>query len=463
MLELTNSVDLFGITICVIVLIVCFAIYKYYSRGDDIFNFSKDYKSAQKEKFQAQKNLEGEHTYIGNSTNKKEVFIPNNAKHVFVCGTTGSGKTVALANFIKSGIDYDYPMLIIDGKGDIGADSLFDITQRLGTDRKIYIIDLNNPNKCHKYNPFQNTSADIIKDMLINMTNWSEEHYKYNTERYIQRLCYILEKSNITVSFESLIKYLPTQGFLDLSKNLVIKNLLTKEQHAENINLAKISGQIAENASARFATIKESSLGQIFDEKGIDIYTALKENAIILFVLNPLLYPEMSPLIGNLIIIDSKKAISNFYQNKKDRVFYILDEINVYASPSLLDLVNKSRSANTTCILATQSLSDLDTISEQFKEQIIENCNNYVVLRQNSSTNAEHWATVFGTRQSMQATYQVGSKNGSNQQTGLGSLRPTREFIYHPDDIKRLETGNAIFLSRDNKSLHTKIKVNKPF
>ena len=196
----------------------------------------------------------------------------------------------------------------------------------------------------------------------------------------------------------------------------------------------------------------------MFDSSGIDIYTALKENAVILFILNPLLYPEMSPLIGNLIVIDSKKAVSKFFRHKKRRIFYILDEINVYASSLLLDLVNKSRSANITCILATQSLSDLDSVNEQFKEQIIENCNNYIALRQNSSVNAEHWANVFGTRAAMQATYQV--KEGES--TSLGSLRKTREFIYHPDDIKLLKSGSAIFLSRD-KMEHTRVAIRKPF
>ena len=237
---------------------------------------------------------------------------------------------------------------------------------------------------------------------------------------------------------------------------------MSKAEHLQDVDLAKTSGEIAENAAARFATIRDSDLGQIFDVSGIDIYTALQENAVILFVLNPLLYPETSPLIGNLIIIDSKKAVSNFFKEKKKRIFYIMDEINTYANASLLDLVNKSRSANVTCVLATQSLSDLDSVSEQFKEQVIENCNNYIVLRQNSSTNAEHWGNVIGTRETLQATYQISGKDGGVKSTDLGSLRKVREYIYHPDDIKLLGTGQAIFVSRD-KMLHTRVNINKPF
>jgi len=298
--------------------------------------------------------------------------------------------------------------------------------------------------------------------MLINMTNWSEEHYKYNTERYIGRLCKLLSMHGIPISLDALTRYLPKTSFIKLSKDASEQGLLTKAEHLEDVDLAKTSGAIAENAAARFATIRDSDLGQIFDVSGIDIYTALQENAIILFVLNPLLYPETSPLIGNLIIIDSKKAVSHFFRKKKKRIFYIMDEINTYANASLLDLVNKSRSANVTCVLATQSLSDLDSVSEQFKEQVIENCNNYIVLRQNSSTNAEHWGNVIGTRETLQATYQISGKDGGVKSTDLGSLRKVREYIYHPDDIKLLGTGQAIFVSRD-KMFHTRIQIHKPF
>ena len=427
----------------------------------DIFDFERDHAQAlSKAVYQGSTPTE-EAVFIG-TTNRKNVFIPSDAKHVFICGTTGSGKTVALSNFLASGAEHDYPMLIVDGKGDTDQGSLLEMTKKLCPDRKLYVINLNDPTASDKYNPFKNTSTDVIKDMLINMTNWSEEHYKYNTERYIGRLCKLLAMHGIAISLDALTQYLPKTSFIKLSKDASEQGLLTKAEHLQDVDLAKTSGEIAENAAARFATIRDSDLGQIFDVSGIDIYTALQENAIILFVLNPLLYPETSPLIGNLIIIDSKKAVSNFFREKKKRIFYIMDEINTYANASLLDLVNKSRSANVTCVLATQSLSDLDSVSEQFKEQVIENCNNYIVLRQNSSTNAEHWGNVMGTRETLQATYQISGKDGGVKSTDLGSLRKVREYIYHPDDIKLLGTGQAIFVSRD-KMFHTRIQIHKPF
>lgn len=400
---------------------------------------------------------------LGQNPNKKDIYLKDNAKNVYVVGTTGSGKSVALSNFIKYGVDKDIPMLIIDGKGSTDEGSLLDITNKLKKNKKVYIIDLNNPITSDKYNPFCNTSYTVVKDMLINMTDWSEEHYKYNTERYLQKLVELLVRGGIKLSFKSIIEHMNVESFKLLSTRLVNDDILTKEEHIRNMELLADTEKIIQGAYARFCTIFESELGAIFDDDGIDIYKALEENAIILFVLNPLIYPELSKLIGRLIIIDSKKAVSNLYKNRIERGFFIFDEINVYASTSLLDLVNKSRSANITSILASQSLSDLEeNVSEHFKEQIIENCNNYIVLRQNSSKNSEAWANIIGTKEVMDMTYQIKSDKSSTIDTGLGSARRVREFLFHPDEIKNLKTGHGFLVSKDN-NFKSKIIINKPF
>ena len=405
-------------------------------------------------------------TLIGHA-GKRPVYIPDTAKHIFICGTTGSGKTVALSNFIKRTIDKDYPALIIDGKGDTGTGSILDIVtimkNKLNPNKKVYVINLSEPSKSNRYNPFKNTLPTIAKDMIINMTEWSEEHYKLNAERYIQRILQLLKLADIKLSFKTIVKYISVDNFTELSKSLLEKELLTKEEHIENIELSKTSGKIAQTSIARFSTIAESEIGSIFSSNGVDILEALEEKAIILFILNPLTYPELSPAFGRLILIDCKKAIGTLFKLNIGKIFFIMDEINVYASTALTDLVNKSRSANVTCVLSTQSLSDLDfACGEAYTEQIIENCNNYIVMRQNSSVNAERLSKILGTRTTMAVTFQLQQTGTATSETGFGSARRTREFLYHPDDIKVLETGRGIYLSRD-VNLHNKIHVNKEF
>lgn len=411
-----------------------------------------------------QKNLNETNSALLGYNGRKPIYSPDNAKHIFICGTTGSGKTVALSNYMRNCMKKDFPMLIIDGKGDTGKGSILDILTQLNKHyrKKIYCINLTNPSLSDTYNPFYNTSPTVAKDMLVNMTDWSEEHYKVNAERYLQRLILLMNKAEIPLSFQSIVKFMELDNFTLLSTQLVKEKQISKEKHLENLEIAKTSGKVAENSIARFSTIAESELGEIFSDTGIDIATALRENAIILFILNPLIYPELSPAFGRLVLIDSKKAISQRF-NSRNRTFFLFDEINVYASKTLIDLVNKSRSANVTCVLATQSLSDLASAEdEDFTQQIIENCNNYLVLRQNSAVNSENWANILGTRQTMEVTYQLQQKGLDTTQTGFGSARRVREYLYHPDEIKQLQTGNGIFLSRD-EYFHSKLRIYKPF
>ena len=407
-----------------------------------------------------------EGTLIGHA-GRRLVHIPDNAKHIFICGTTGSGKTVALSNFIKRAMDKDYPALIIDGKGDTGKGSILDILETmrktLNPNKKIYVVSLSAPELSDNYNPFKNASPTVAKDMIINMTDWSEEHYKLNAERYIQRILQLLERGNISLSFKKIIKCIPVEKFNKLSAELLKREVITKEEHADNIELGKTSGKISQSSIARFSTIAESEIGGIFSDTGIDIAGALQENAIILFILNPLTYPELTPAFGRLILIDAKKAIGSLFKSSIEKTFFIMDEINVYATTALTDLVNKSRSAGVTCILSTQSLSDLDfACGEAYKEQIIENCNNYIVMRQNSGVNAEHWANILGTRATMEVTYQLQQKGLDTSSTGFGSARRVREFLFHPDDIKTLQTGKGVYLSKDTK-FNSRIDINKPF
>lgn len=450
--------------ICIIIAIVILMIFNAMTKSSIINDFDEELKIIRKNRNHINKQITSENkTLIGYSGTKNPIYTDDNAKHIFICGTTGSGKTVALSNYIKKAIDDDFPLVILDGKGDIGNGSILDIVNKLKKDKKLYLIDMNNTNHSDKYNPFKNASATIAKDMLINMNEWSEEHYKVNTERYLEKLIGLLIKKEVPLSLSLINEYMPPDNFRQLSSDLVSLKIIDKREHAQNVELISGISKIIEGVLARFSLINESELGSMFRDDGIDIYTAIQEKAIILFILNPLIYPELAPLIGKLILIDSKKAVSKLYQNNQSRVFYLFDEINVYASPNLINLINKSRSANVTCILATQSLADLEYLAgDAFKQQLIENCNNYIVMRQNSAKSSEEWSKIIGTRPTMEVTYKIEQKNFNTESTGYGSAKRVREFIFHPDDIKALKTGEAFYISRDNNT-YIKVKINKPF
>lgn len=399
--------------------------------------------------------------YIGKNQSNKKVYLADNAKHVLICGSTGSGKTVAISNIIFSACVKGQGLVVVDGKGDINDGSLLDITVKASNqyNRKIIVIDMNNPAKSKKYNPFQHANATVIKDMLVNMTEWTEPHYKTNVERYIQLLAKLMLKANTKISYDRIVDLMQPESFMKFLKELVDKEIITKEEHVKYTNVIKSTKDAVIGAYARFATISESELGDIFDQEGGDIFSALKQNAVILFILNPLLYPETSSSFGRLILIDTKKAVSRLYGDKV-RKFFIFDEANVYMSNTLVDLINKSRSANVCCVPAIQSLADLEeSDNDKLKKQVMENCNNYLILRQNTNASAEELSQNIGTKETLKMTYQMSDLDEDRKK---GSMRPTLEYIVHPNEIKNLQKGEAFFVSKDTQQIE-KIKIHKPF
>ena len=82
--------------------------------------------------------------------------------------------------------------------------------------------------------------------------------------------------------------------------------------------------------------------------------------------------------------------------------------------------------------------------------QVINNCNNYLILRQNNPQDAEFIANIIGTEDSFQLTSQVDQLGCLG---GNASVRQTQEFMVHPDIIKRLTIGQAVYISKTNFNL----------
>jgi hypothetical protein len=80
----------------------------------------------------------------------------------------------------------------------------------------------------------------------------------------------------MTLSFESIVKNMSVNKFTALSLELMKKDLITKSEHIENVELMNASVKIIDGETARFSTILESDLQNIFTDDGIDIYSALK-------------------------------------------------------------------------------------------------------------------------------------------------------------------------------------------
>ncbi len=384
--------------------------------------------------------------------NYKPLNISIDDGHILAVGTTGSGKTATLTNLIEQACQQNNFAIIVDGKGDKSKYSLYDSTTILAKkyNRKIHIVSQGD-SETDFINPFKNCDSTQIKDMLIALSDWSEEHYKANASRFWQALAELMVLNKKDISISTIINNANKKSYVNLINNLSNENIIDKEEAKRYLNIYSLSSEIALASISRFATLVEGSGGNMFKDDGIDLIDAYNENAIVIYLIDKFKFPEFAKNIGELILLDIKKLISMLLKKGKNdtlkRMFLlVLDEVGVYASEKILDIINKGRVTNNQTVISTQSVSDLDDVTQNFRKQVIDNCNSYLILRNNDPDNAEYLAGVIGTTKKNFTTYQTDTELTFS--TGVGTFKVVDEYTINPNDIKQLKKLTGVFYSK---------------
>jgi len=375
--------------------------------------------------FLGQDNLTGKPIILGE---------PELNQHIFLCGTTGSGKTTTILCFVDYALKNGLPLVFVDGKGD--PDLVKKLTSMAGNNgRNLQLFSIFEPEKSWNYNPLSCGGPTELKDRLMELSEWREPYYQYMAERYLQVAFTLFEKAYGVFDLSSFIYGLTPDRLELLACRL--KAPPSVLNYLGSIDKKGISGLID-----RLTLIIESQIGHLFcTEPGrtISLKDSVAENNVVLFSLDSLAYPLYAKMLGRLVINDLKAVASR--RTKDDPlVLTVYDEFNVFARRNVVDLINKTRSKGFASLIAAQSLADLDACDPALKNQVLQNCNTLIIQRQNTSDDAEELAKIIGTEETWMMTHYV----DSNGETGAGSLMFVKELMIHPDKIKRLHIGQAV-------------------
>jgi len=197
----------------------------------------------------------------------------------------------------------------------------------------------------------------------------------------------------------------------------------------------------------------DSDLGHLFKEKenGLDLIK-LSENKEGLFIsLDGNVYDDYIKKIARFIISDINYLVSyrNKTQQKDNPILAIYDEFSVYANDKIVDTVNKSRSAGFHCVIATQTLADLDKVDKSLKNQIVGNTNTYMVGQTNNPNEVDEWSNNFGTYKDIDVTTVTQRRKGRLKRVDFtgdqGTIRRVDKFKVNPNVIRGLRTGEFVF------------------
>lgn len=368
---------------------------------------------------------------------------------LMVVGTTGAGKTVTLTNFYRRAIRDNDPLIIVDGKPDKkNIQALHAYAQK--NNRPFYSFNAINYDS---YNFLTHGTPTELKDKIMSLKDeWSSDHYRSMSSAYLQIAMQVLQSESV-LNAKNLIAILEPDELLSKKRHAKSQEIKDKIDSA----VADINPDDLKGLKAHLSELLNSDLGvYLACEKGFSLTQAVHEKAVVYFALPALTYPEYAGILGKLVVNDIKSVVAK--QEKK--MICCFDEFSVFAGNQVLNLINQGRGPGAHTILGTQGFADLEAESPVFKKQLLNCVNTLIVHRVNDVDTAQECSAWIGTRKEFGVTSQLDAKS---MDASMGSVRETREFIVHPDDIKQnLLSGEAYLCSKVDGFSCQKIKVKYP-
>lgn len=376
-----------------------------------------------------------------------------NKSHVFVAGTTGSGKTTYLLQYIFAAVQYGDDVYILSGKN--GTDdprSLLNVTRRIAArfGRTMYTVSLcdHEPDR-RRYNPLEGMTPTEAADALVEISEYTEPHYKSCTSSWLKAVCECLLAAHIPLSLSAICDFYDYDDFVQLLSKLVAAGKITKDQQRGYMKLKGIAEEAALSKS-RYVDLLLGDGGWFFGSAGdgsVNASKARKDDAIFFADLDSFKYTDYTRAIGKLFVNDIRHLIATERPTAWRKII-ILDELGAYATEQLMPIFAQARSQGYQIIVATQSIADLSAVSETFAERVLENCGQYVVLRLNAAQDAEMMANIIGTAETVETTHK--SSGTLLDAGGAGSKKVVREYKVSPDMIKELPPLQAIIYDKQD-------------
>lgn len=433
-------------------------------------------------------------------------------KQTIITGETGSGKTVSMLSLMYNDIMNGYPICVIDFKK--SPDVLYFLSKwAKDFDRDFYYFangddsDKGNPFYGQKstYDPFSTGEQSSRADVILSLRQWdtAADVYKARTESLLNALFFALlnvDKAKIPgipwdegglsqiiaamefpIMFDLISELRNKEARGELSKTDV-KRLHTLNEIYLSLTSKSVEGRgLKEQLDGIRLLCNKlimSSYGNWLSKGNSDTHIDLlkiatsKTGPIVLYGLSPMEEEEFAKSMGAIIMSDLKRASSRKNEMNNMNPFGVyVDEFQTIDPNDATDLLEKSRSAQFFCTLASQSLEKIASASpdngEATLKSVLDTCGNYLFHSGAQEDSAERMAKILGKtrhitrRASTKANTRLFAINIFNQRQGVVNKEVVVDWIIPPSRFQNLSSPNKQNGYKSEAYLITKFLVDE--
>ncbi|MFL5896337.1 MAG: type IV secretory system conjugative DNA transfer family protein, partial [Thermoleophilaceae bacterium] len=386
-------------------------------------------------------------------------------KHTLILGATGAGKSNTLGWIVTRALRAGDGAVVIDMKADPHLRERLAV--EAGLCRKPYYEFRIEDGGGQRYNPLRHGDETARRDRLVASQVFSEDYYRGLFATHAKVVLDALAALGREPTIAALCELWDPQDLKGVVRGLgrgkdersALVRYLDRLPHQQAEHVVSLRARLAEIADTACAARLCSGSSEA-DE--IDLERALRRGAVVCFSLNADAYPSAAAMLASLILQDLVGIVGGLRQARVPvRCMVGVDEFGALPGDQVGRLLSTARDVGVGVVLGGQDLAQLRRVSEHFEAEVKANVCTVIAHRQSEPDSAEQIARIAGTEEVVAQTQQVdrrmlGRGRGAQtaDQTGVGSQHYERQFRVGPDEIKDLETGEAVVRSSHPAGVH---------
>jgi hypothetical protein len=334
---------------------------------------------------------EGEGMKLGYTTDDSGEYAglyleeADRSTHLYVIGSSGVGKSKALATWIREDIGAGNGCGVIDPHGDL----IRDVVSFLPDPERVVLVDLTDPEYAIGFNPLERqegidpyTQTLELVEVFRKIWNLSDDTTPRLLEILRNTVYTLIEAGGTMLDIEPLltnsrfreeqIRHVTNEAVVSFWENRFGKWEAKDRIANVESTLNKVSAFTSDPRIRLMLSSKKST---------IDFREIMDEGKVVLINLSKGVLRTNSFLLGALFVAKIQMAAMSRQDlpASKRRTFYLyVDEFQNYATFSFAEIMSEARKYGLSLILAHQSLAQLD---EKLAAIVLGNAKNFVVFR----------------------------------------------------------------------------------